>query len=186
MPQKSQGWTALVLDTNGNGKRDEYVEPNQPVDPTKDKRIGQVFYAVMVNPADGSVWGTLRASPGSIVRIDPGLRIRPTPRCRKSTTSRCRASARAAATSTARAWSGCRSRAATSAASTAASARARSTARPRPATTARKAGRSTSIRARASTGIGENSAEFELLLVGRPAQHARPRRRRAGLDRQPQ
>src|SRR5262249_38289278 len=36
---KSQGWTALVLDTNGNGKRDDYVEPNQPVDPTKDKRI---------------------------------------------------------------------------------------------------------------------------------------------------
>ena len=36
---KSQGWTALVLDTNGNGKRDAYVEPDQPVDPTKDKRI---------------------------------------------------------------------------------------------------------------------------------------------------
>src|SRR6266566_2069057 len=31
--EKSQGWTALILDTNGNGKRDEYVEPNQPVDP---------------------------------------------------------------------------------------------------------------------------------------------------------
>src|SRR5207342_1980854 len=27
---KAQGWTALVLDTNGNGKRDEYTEPNQP------------------------------------------------------------------------------------------------------------------------------------------------------------
>jgi hypothetical protein len=71
--QKAQGWTPLILDTNGNGKRDEdYVEPNKPVDPTKDKRIAQVFYAVMVSPADGSVWGTLRSSPGSIVRIDPG------------------------------------------------------------------------------------------------------------------
>ena len=30
---------ALILDTNGNGKRDAYVEPNQPVDPAKDKRI---------------------------------------------------------------------------------------------------------------------------------------------------
>ena len=70
--QKSQGWTALVLDTNGNGKRDDYVEPNQPVDPTKDKRIAQVFYAVMVSPADGTVWGTLRGSPGSIVRLNPG------------------------------------------------------------------------------------------------------------------
>ena len=37
---KSQGWTALIIDTNGNGKRDAYVEPNQPVDPTKDKRFG--------------------------------------------------------------------------------------------------------------------------------------------------
>ena len=38
--EKSQGWTALVLDTNGNGKRDEdYVEPNEPVDPAKDRRI---------------------------------------------------------------------------------------------------------------------------------------------------
>ena len=69
---KSQGWTALILDTNGNGKRDDYVEPNQPVDPTKDKRIAQVFYAVMPSPVDGSIWGTLRASPGSIVRLDPG------------------------------------------------------------------------------------------------------------------
>ena len=28
--EKSQGWTALIIDTNGNGKRDAYVEPNQP------------------------------------------------------------------------------------------------------------------------------------------------------------
>jgi hypothetical protein len=33
--QKSQGWTALIVDTNGKGKREgEYTEPNQPVDPT--------------------------------------------------------------------------------------------------------------------------------------------------------
>ena len=29
--QKSQGWTALVLDTNGNGKRDAYVDAEQKV-----------------------------------------------------------------------------------------------------------------------------------------------------------
>jgi hypothetical protein len=69
---KSQGWTALIMDTNGDGKRGEYTEPNQPADPTKDRRIGQVFYAVMVSPADGSVWGTLRNNPGAIVRLDPG------------------------------------------------------------------------------------------------------------------
>jgi hypothetical protein len=69
---KSQGWTALVLDTNGNGKRDDYVEPNQPVDPTKDKRIIAGFYAVMPNPVDGSIWGTYRANPGAVVRLAPG------------------------------------------------------------------------------------------------------------------
>ena len=56
---RSQGWTAFVLDTNGNGKRDDYVEPDQPVDPTKDKRIAGGFYAVMPSPVDGSVWGSV-------------------------------------------------------------------------------------------------------------------------------
>ena len=36
---KSQGWTPLILDTNGNGKRDEYTEPDQPADANKDRRI---------------------------------------------------------------------------------------------------------------------------------------------------
>ncbi len=69
---KSQGWTALVVDTNGNGKRDEYTEPGEPFDPNKDMRIGQVFYAVMPSPVDGTVWGTLRGNPGSVVRLNPG------------------------------------------------------------------------------------------------------------------
>ena len=69
--KKAQGWTPLILDTNGNGKRDEYVEPNQPVDPTKDKRIIASFYAVMPH-TDGSVWGTLRSNPGAVVRVVPG------------------------------------------------------------------------------------------------------------------
>jgi hypothetical protein len=68
----SQGWTALIMDTNGDGKRGEYTEPNQPADPTKDRRIGQVIYAVAVSPVDNSVWGTIRLNPGSIVRIVPG------------------------------------------------------------------------------------------------------------------
>jgi hypothetical protein len=69
---RAQGWTALVLDTNGNGKRDDYVEPNQPVDPAKDKRIVAGLYAVMPSPVDGSVWGTYRSNPGAIVRLAPG------------------------------------------------------------------------------------------------------------------
>jgi hypothetical protein len=69
---RSQGWTPLILDTNGNGKRDEYVEPNQPVDPTKDKRIVAGFYAVMPSPVDGSIWGSFRTNPGAVVRLVPG------------------------------------------------------------------------------------------------------------------
>jgi hypothetical protein len=68
---KSQGWTALILDTNGNGKRDDYVEPNQPLDPAKDKRFGGGLYAVAPAP-DGSVWGTVLGYPGAIVRLNPG------------------------------------------------------------------------------------------------------------------
>jgi hypothetical protein len=67
----AQGWTALVLDTNGNGRRDEYVEPNAPVDPTKDKRIAGNFYAV-APAADGSVWGSTLGYPGAVIRLVPG------------------------------------------------------------------------------------------------------------------
>ena len=70
--QKAQGWTPLVLDTNGNGKRDVYVEPNQPVDPTKDKRVVAGLYSVAVSPVDGTVWGTSLGYPGYVVRVDPG------------------------------------------------------------------------------------------------------------------
>ena len=70
--QKAQGWTTLVLDTNGNGRRDEHVEPNQPVDPAKDKRISAPFYAVMPH-TDGSVWGSVRANPGAVARLVPGV-----------------------------------------------------------------------------------------------------------------
>jgi hypothetical protein len=68
---KSQGWTALVMDTNGNGKRDAYVEPNQPLDPAKDKRFGAAFYAVAPAP-DGSIWGSVLGYPGAVVRLNPG------------------------------------------------------------------------------------------------------------------
>jgi hypothetical protein len=71
-PDKSQGWTALVLDTNGNGKRDDYVEPDQPLDPAKDKRIHGAFYGISPSPVDGSVWGTVLGFPGAIVRLNPG------------------------------------------------------------------------------------------------------------------
>ena len=67
----SQGWSAFVLDTNGNGKRDAYTEPNQPADPTKDRRLAIQFYGD--SPAnDGSVWGSVQGFPGALVRFVPG------------------------------------------------------------------------------------------------------------------
>ena len=68
---KSQGWTALILDTNGNGRRDAYVEPDQPLDPAKDQRLGGAFYGVSPAP-DGSVWGSVLGLPGAVVRLTPG------------------------------------------------------------------------------------------------------------------
>jgi hypothetical protein len=88
--QTSQGWTALVLDTNGNGKRDAYVEAKQGVvtapsgeslgissalnaaiDPTKDTRLNAAFYGLAIG-ADGMVWGSVLGFPGGIVRLNPG------------------------------------------------------------------------------------------------------------------
>ena len=68
---KSQGWTALIRDANGNGKRDAYTEPNQPADPTKDQRINGALYAVAPAP-DGSIWGTQLGYPGAVIRLSPG------------------------------------------------------------------------------------------------------------------
>ena len=88
--EKSQGWTALVLDTNGNGTRDPYAESEQKVitapsgeslgisailkpstDPKKDTRLNAAFYALAIG-ADGMVWGSVLGFPGGIVRLNPG------------------------------------------------------------------------------------------------------------------
>ena len=58
---RAQGWTPFVLDSNGNGRRDE-----------DDRRIVAGLYSVSVNPVDGSVWGTSLGFPGRLVRVAPG------------------------------------------------------------------------------------------------------------------
>jgi streptogramin lyase len=76
---KSQGWSPFVLDINGNGKRDEFVGPKDPVDSAKDKRIdvGSGPYAVMPNPADGSIWYTIGVFAGrpGVLRFDPETQL---------------------------------------------------------------------------------------------------------------
>jgi hypothetical protein len=69
--KQAQGWSAFVLDYNGNGKRDAYTEPNQPADAAKDKRLNVTYYGD--SPAfDGSVWGSVQGFPGALVRFVPG------------------------------------------------------------------------------------------------------------------
>lgn len=71
--QAAQGWTPFILDTNGNGVRDDYVAPNEDPDPTKDSQIFPGFGFYAVNPApDGSVWGTILGYPGAVARLVPG------------------------------------------------------------------------------------------------------------------
>jgi hypothetical protein len=69
---KAQGWTVFVLDTNGNGRRDAYVEPDDPVDPAKDKRVNAPFYGVAPSPVDGAIWGSVLGMPGMLVRLTLG------------------------------------------------------------------------------------------------------------------
>jgi hypothetical protein len=61
-----------VLDSNGNGKRDAYTEPDQPPDPTKDRRINAPFYGVAPTPGESTIWGSVQGMPGSLVRLTLG------------------------------------------------------------------------------------------------------------------
>ncbi len=72
----AQGWAPLVLDTNGNGTLDAWVEPGQTPDASHDQRLGVSLYAIMPSPADGSVWGSVAFRyPGAVVRFDPKTRL---------------------------------------------------------------------------------------------------------------
>ena len=73
--EKAQGWAPFVLDTNSNGKLDEYTEPDQPTDPNKDKRVAGGPYAVMPNPMDGSIWYTLFSGRSGLLRFDPKTKL---------------------------------------------------------------------------------------------------------------
>ena len=75
--EKAQGWAPFVLDSNGNGKLDDYTEPGQPADPNKDMRVLGNSYAVMPNPVDGSIWYTVQIFTGrpGVLRFDPKTKL---------------------------------------------------------------------------------------------------------------
>src|SRR5205823_4957965 len=64
----SQGWTPIVVDSNGNGVRDD-----------SDTRLRAAFYGVTPSTVDDSVWGQSMGigfarmhQPGYLMRIVPG------------------------------------------------------------------------------------------------------------------
>ena len=67
----SQSWAPFIVDTNANGQRDAWVEPNEPADPMMDKRLRAGIYGVAPSPADGTIWGSVIGFPGYLVRFDP-------------------------------------------------------------------------------------------------------------------
>lgn len=69
----SQGWCPSVIDANRDGKITEWTEPDQPLDPKKDRRIALSCYSIAVSPADGSLWCSgIGANDNQLVRIERG------------------------------------------------------------------------------------------------------------------
>ena len=70
--EAAAGAFAFVIDTNGNGVRDDPpVAWDDPPDPTRDTALEPGGYDVIPNPVDGSVWISRHTIPGQIVRVDP-------------------------------------------------------------------------------------------------------------------
>ena len=121
---KSQGWTALIRDANGNGKRDaSSSQVSRSTRPRISASAARSMRSRLRRTARSGACSS--AIPGAIIRLSPGANPPETAitesTCRRPT----RAIRRAAATWTATASIGRRWRAATWPASTAASAKAR-------------------------------------------------------------
>ena len=75
----SQGWSPMIVDVPGLGRRGDYTEANQPFDPARQRRIIASLYAVQPSPTDGSIWGQSMGigfsgvdQPGYLIRFIPG------------------------------------------------------------------------------------------------------------------
>ena len=92
----SQGWSPFVLDTNGNGKtRHRLVEPDEPIDPGKDKRIITGLYGINTSKptaASGArSWASRAASCASIRRRSSASTTKCPGRIRRRRSKRLRA-----------------------------------------------------------------------------------------------
>ena len=70
--EAAQGWCPAIVDTNGDGTIGEYTEPDEPMDPTKDRRFVGGAYGIIISPLDGAVWWARPATPGYIMRMEVG------------------------------------------------------------------------------------------------------------------
>ena len=184
---KSQGWTRA----HRRHQRQRQARRLRRAQPAGRSRQGQAHRpGVLRGDAEpGRRHGLGHAAsavPGAIVRVDSRPRSAGRRRSRKSTMCRCPASARAAATSTARASCGCRSRS-----GHLGSFDRRKCKGPLNGPDGHRQSMSGRLVVLPISGPGlcrhrREQRRVELLHLGRPAQHARPRQRRAGLDRQPQ
>jgi len=76
---KSQGWTPVVVNVSGTGKREDFVAPDKPTEPGKDKWVKAAFYGIMPSPKGDVIWGqamgpgfTRIAQPALLIRMIPG------------------------------------------------------------------------------------------------------------------
>ena len=77
--EASQGWSPMIVDVPGWGKRGDYVEVDQPIDPAKQKRVLAGIYGVQPSPVDDTIWGqsmdvgfSRMDQPGYLVHFIPG------------------------------------------------------------------------------------------------------------------
>jgi len=78
--KKSQGWTPIIANVSGTGKREEFVNPDQPSDVAKDKWVKAAFYGVSPSPKGDVVWGQSMGpgfsridQPSYLIRLIPGI-----------------------------------------------------------------------------------------------------------------
>jgi len=75
----SQGWTPIVANVSGTGKREAFVGADQPIEPGKDKWVKAAFYGVMPSPKGDVIWGQSMGTgfsripqPSYLIRLIPG------------------------------------------------------------------------------------------------------------------
>lgn len=75
----AQGWTPIVANVSGTGRREPFVGAEQPVEPNRDKWVKAAFYGIMPAPNGDVIWGQSMGTGFSripqssfLIRVIPG------------------------------------------------------------------------------------------------------------------